>query len=56
MEIAYGHHITSEDDPFLRMAEKINELTAGVGPQGSNIVDLFPIRESSRLRYSGWEA
>ncbi|KAJ3473489.1 hypothetical protein NLI96_g12978 [Meripilus lineatus] len=43
MEIAYGHHVTSEDDPFLRIADKINELTAGVGPQGSNIVDFFPI-------------
>lgn len=42
MEIAYGHHVSSPDDPYLRIADKINELVAGIGAQGSNLVDLFP--------------
>ncbi|KAJ3485907.1 hypothetical protein NLI96_g4625 [Meripilus lineatus] len=41
-EIAYGHHITSADDPYLEMVTTMNVLLAGVGGQGSNPVDLFP--------------
>ena len=47
MEIAYGHQVSSEnDDPYLRIAEQMNDMIAGLGPQGSNPVDLFSQRET----------
>ncbi|KAJ3485910.1 hypothetical protein NLI96_g4615 [Meripilus lineatus] len=43
MEIAYGHQVSSDDDPYLRLAKRMNEMAAGLGSQGSNPVDFLPI-------------
>lgn len=47
MEIAYGHQVSDreDNDPYLRIADQMNDMVAGLGPQGSNPVDLFPQRE-----------
>lgn len=42
-EMAYGHQVVSDDDPYLHIADRLNSMIAGVGAQGSNMVDLFPI-------------
>ena len=44
MEIAYGHHIESDDDPAVRSAERCLDVSVGVGDPGSSIVDLLPFR------------
>ena len=42
MEAAYGHQISSPDDPYLKAAKCINEMVSGLGTQGANPVDIFP--------------
>ncbi|KAF9463048.1 cytochrome P450 [Collybia nuda] len=46
MRITYGHRITTNDDPYLRIAESINFAASNCGPPGGTPVDVFPI-----LRY-----
>lgn len=45
MEIAYGQHVVSDDDPYLQIANRLNTFIADVGMQGTHPVDVFPIRE-----------
>ena len=49
MEIAYGQHVVSEDDPYLQIANRLNTFLADAGMQGTHPVDVFPIRELSVL-------
>jgi len=43
IEIAYGHQIISDDDPYVKIAEDICIATANSGPPGGTPVDMFPI-------------
>ncbi|KAJ3485901.1 hypothetical protein NLI96_g4622 [Meripilus lineatus] len=43
MEIAYGQHVVSDDDPYLQIANRLNTFIADVGMQGTHPVDVFPI-------------
>jgi len=49
MRVAYGRQITSEDDPYLKMAEDIGYTVSNAGSPGSTPVDFFPFRESGML-------
>ncbi|GLB38520.1 putative cytochrome p450 [Lyophyllum shimeji] len=42
VEIAYGHQIVSDDDPYVKIAEDVCEATANSGPPGGTPVDIFP--------------
>ncbi|KAI0796042.1 cytochrome P450 [Abortiporus biennis] len=43
MEIAYGRRITSDDDPYIKIAEDINDAITAAGDPGAAPPDLFPI-------------
>ncbi|KAL4247551.1 cytochrome P450 monooxygenase [Abortiporus biennis] len=43
MEIAYGHEIVSDDDPYLQIAKEVNNVVTGAGDPGATPPDLFPI-------------
>ena len=40
MEIAYGHHVESADDPYVLLAEQVNNLITSM--PDTSLVDLFP--------------
>ncbi|KAG6845120.1 hypothetical protein H0H87_000547 [Tephrocybe sp. NHM501043] len=46
IEIGYGHQITSDEDPYLKIAEECCHIAKFLGPPGATPVDLFPF-----LRY-----
>ncbi|KAG6910700.1 hypothetical protein DXG01_008744 [Tephrocybe rancida] len=42
IRLVCGHQITSDDDPYIRMAEDVGATAANSGPPGSTPVDFFP--------------
>jgi hypothetical protein len=52
MRLVYGHRITSEEDPYLAIAERVGHAISNIGSPGSTPVDFFPIREYARYRIS----
>jgi hypothetical protein len=50
MRLVYGHQITSEEDPYLAIAERVGHAISNIGSPGSTPVDFFPIREYARYR------
>ncbi|RDB17677.1 O-methylsterigmatocystin oxidoreductase [Hypsizygus marmoreus] len=46
MRVAYGHQITSDDDPYIDITEHASHALGNVGAPGSTPVDYFPF-----LRY-----
>ncbi|KAF9460615.1 cytochrome P450 CYP621A2 [Collybia nuda] len=42
MRLAYGHQITSDDDPYVKIAEDTGYALSNGGPPGSTPVDFFP--------------
>ncbi|KAF8884122.1 cytochrome P450 [Infundibulicybe gibba] len=42
IRIAYGHQISSEDDPYNAMSHRVAAAVSVTGPAGSTIVDFFP--------------
>ncbi|KAG6862109.1 hypothetical protein C0995_005921 [Termitomyces sp. Mi166 len=42
MRVAYGHQITSDDDPYLRIAQDSSHAISHAGPPGNTPVDFFP--------------
>lgn len=45
MEVAYGHQITSDDDPYVKISQDTGDAVQNAGPPGSTPVDLFPFRK-----------
>lgn len=45
LQIAYGHEITSDEDPFLQNAHALDRLFARFVNAGSSAVDFFPACE-----------
>ena len=45
MEVSYGLEISSWDDEYLVNTGRYNEMVAFFGVQGSNLLDVLPIRE-----------
>ncbi|KAG6837602.1 hypothetical protein H0H93_006123 [Arthromyces matolae] len=43
IQIGYGHQITNDDDPYLKIAEECCQIAKEIGPPGATPVDLFPI-------------
>ena len=43
MEIAYGHRIIADNDPYLQMVNHGTQVVADSGNLGVNILDIFPI-------------
>ncbi|KAJ3481860.1 hypothetical protein NLI96_g7376 [Meripilus lineatus] len=43
-EIAYGHHVSSADDAYPKMSERVIDILIGAGIPGFNSVDMFPIQ------------
>ncbi|KAF8180008.1 cytochrome P450 1A2 [Mycena galopus ATCC 62051] len=41
--IVAGHRITSDDDPYLRTLNALNEAMAETGPPGCSFLDFFPL-------------
>ncbi|KAJ3491621.1 hypothetical protein NLI96_g551 [Meripilus lineatus] len=46
LEIAYGHRVETDDDPYLQLTEDINQCVAGAGEPGMAAIDFIPL-----LRY-----
>ncbi|KAG6836263.1 hypothetical protein H0H93_009664 [Arthromyces matolae] len=46
MRLTYGHEITSNDDPYMDITDKVGHALGNVGPPGGTAIDLFPF-----LRY-----
>ncbi|KAF8073626.1 cytochrome P450 [Lyophyllum atratum] len=42
IEIAYGHQIVSDDDPYIKLGDDISLASANSGPPGGTPVDIFP--------------
>ncbi|KAG6915684.1 hypothetical protein DXG01_010412 [Tephrocybe rancida] len=49
MRIAYGHQITSDDDPYVDLTEAASYALSNAGSPGSTPVDFFPFRECLRM-------
>lgn len=45
MMITYGHHVSGDDDEYVKLAEEVVQ-TSEPDP-GRSIVDLLPLRECS---------
>ncbi|KAG5638673.1 hypothetical protein H0H81_011053 [Sphagnurus paluster] len=43
MYITYGHRVTSNDDPFMVLADEVGGALALAGSLGAGLVDFFPI-------------
>ncbi|KNZ78681.1 O-methylsterigmatocystin oxidoreductase [Termitomyces sp. J132] len=43
MQVAYGHQIASDEDPYLQMTEHISHSLSNAGSPGNTPVDFFPI-------------
>ncbi|KAF8077572.1 cytochrome P450 [Lyophyllum atratum] len=43
IRIAYGHQITSDDDPYVYVTEGVSHALSNMGPPGGTPVDFFPI-------------
>lgn len=39
---AYGHKVTSNDDPYIHLVEKASRMTAASGSPGATPVDFVP--------------
>jgi Cytochrome P450 len=50
MRLVYGHQITSDDDPYLAIANRVGYALSNSGSPASTPVDFFPIREYARYR------
>ena len=44
MRITYGHQITSEEDPYVKIAERITYIVTNGGLPGTTPIDFFPFR------------
>lgn len=42
IEIAYGHRILTDNDPYVKIAEDVCHASAHSGPPGGTPVDIFP--------------
>ncbi|KAJ3492023.1 hypothetical protein NLI96_g261 [Meripilus lineatus] len=42
MDIAYGHRIVDNGDPYLRMADRTAKIALELGNLGTHAVDIFP--------------
>lgn len=49
MEITYGHRIMSDDDPYIEIAQGVNQIVADAGNPGMTPVDLLPFRKFDHL-------
>ena len=45
MQVAYGHQITSNEDPYLQITEDIGHALSNAGSPGNTPVDFFPFRK-----------
>lgn len=45
MDIAYGHRIVDNGDPYLRMADRTAKIALELGNLGTHAVDIFPFCE-----------
>ncbi|KAJ6472466.1 cytochrome P450 [Mycena sanguinolenta] len=42
-QIVAGHRITSDDDPYLQLSQKVYDSFAKMGPPGNSPIDFFPV-------------
>lgn len=42
LEIAYGHTVESDDDPYLILSNQINKILSGINCAEADILDAFP--------------
>ncbi|KAF8224796.1 cytochrome P450, partial [Tricholoma matsutake] len=50
IEVAYGHQIKKDDDPYLTIADEVCHIvTPTVSPSENSLVNLFPFHESHHL-------
>jgi hypothetical protein len=55
IEVAYGHQIKKDDDPYLTIADEVCHIvTPAVSPSEDSLVNLFPFRESHYLYIPQW--
>ncbi|KAH8116042.1 cytochrome P450 [Phellopilus nigrolimitatus] len=40
--IAYGHKVTSEEDPLIELVERSSRMSISAGSPGTTIIDIFP--------------
>jgi hypothetical protein len=45
MEVAYGHQIISDGDPYVKISHDTGDAVQNAGSPGSTPVDFFPFRE-----------
>lgn len=45
-QVAFGHQITTDDDPYIKITEGTGHAQSNAGSPGSTIVDVFPFRSS----------
>ena len=41
----FGRQVSSVDDEYVRLIEKVNAFTSDAGPPGTTLVDLLPLRK-----------
>ncbi|KAJ3492019.1 hypothetical protein NLI96_g265 [Meripilus lineatus] len=53
VEIAYGHRIIADNDPYLQMVNHGTQVVADSGNLGVNILDIFPILKNLPAWFPG---
>ncbi|KAG6875958.1 hypothetical protein C0993_006581 [Termitomyces sp. T159_Od127] len=43
MQVAYGHRITSDEDPYINLTKEASYALGNAGPPGNTPIDFFPI-------------
>lgn len=47
MESVYGHRVTSLQDQFILLIDRVMEAIVATGPAGGTFVDFLPLRMSN---------
>jgi hypothetical protein len=50
MQVAFGHEVVSDDDPYLEIARQGGYALTNCGPIGNTPVDLFPLRKHAEIQ------
>ncbi|KAG6875167.1 hypothetical protein C0993_010537, partial [Termitomyces sp. T159_Od127] len=53
MQVAYGHRITSDEDPYIDLTKEASYALGIAGPPGNTPIDFFPILQYLPSWFSG---
>lgn len=43
--MGFGHRVESDDDPFLGLSGRLDDVILGLGGAGASMIDFLPFRK-----------